>query len=176
MSKDIIKLENKSLSNYQILRALPKGVKFMNYKDLVEKCQTLDDALGPLGCLVLLYVTHDNYGHWCCVFKINDNTVEFFDSYGRIVDDMIGKINKAIENQNHERLPYLSKLMKESRYNLEYNDYKLQKKDSNVTTCGRHVICRLICRDMNIDEYVDKMFKNRKNDPDYIVTYLTKPI
>jgi hypothetical protein len=180
--KDIINKEGYSLTDVDMRFYSPEGSKLLTYKELT-KCKTLDEALGSSGILILLYLTTgDHYGHWCTVFKhefdknnkkLKIPSIEFFDSYGKVIDEPLKYADKDVRIRNNEVLPYLSKLIYESGYNIEYNDYKLQKSSPDVATCGRHVLVRLACKDMNIDDYVELLFKDKKHDPDYIVTYLT---
>ena len=178
MDEQIVKLESYSLSGTDMLKYGPKGSKLLTYKELTE-CKNIDSALGDTGILILLYLTTgDNYGHWCCVFKRNNDTIEFFDSYGKIIDEPLHYADYDVRKRNNEVLPYLSKLLYDSYYKIEYNDHRLQSSSNNrvIATCGRHVLCRLAARELDIDTYVKKMFYNKKYDPDFIVTYLTSLI
>ena len=71
--------------------------------------------------------------------------------------------------------PYLCKLLLDSGYKIVYNNYRLQEKKENVNSCGRHVVSRLIYRDVPIDEYVN-MIKNSGFTADQFVTKLTNSI
>ncbi len=171
----IYQLESYSLSGNDMINYGPKKAKILTYKELAEY-DDLDNALGFGGMLILLYLTTaDNYGHWCCVFKRNSNTVEFFDSYGKTIDEPLNYAKKDVRIRNNEVLPHLSKLLYESGYQIEYNDHRLQSMSEtiHVATCGRHVLCRLAARHLDIDNYVKRMFNSHDHDPDYIVTMLT---
>lgn len=174
-TEKILKLEGYSLSGNDMMKYGPKGARMLTYKELT-KCKTLDEALGPKGILILLYLTTgDSYGHWCCVFKRDFNTVEFFDSYGKTIDEPLNYAKMDVRIRNNEVLPYLSKILYDSGYNIEYNDHRLQgmSQTVHIATCGRHVLCRLAARYLDIDEYVKCMFSDSNHDPDYIVTYIT---
>lgn len=163
-----------SLSGNEMMYYAPKGTNVISYKELVENYKTLDDALGENGILILLYLTtSNNYGHWTAVFKRNNNTIEFFDSYGNKVDDPLKYSDNDVKRYNKQRYPYLIELMLKSKYNIEYNDYKLQSKKKDINTCGRHVLVRITLKDLNINEYYNLLFKKKKYKPDYIVTYIT---
>ena len=62
-----------------------------------------------------------------------------------------------------------------NRYNIEFNDYKLQKKSSDIATCGRHVISRIILKNLDIDEYHEFLssFKSYGLKPDDVVTIIS---
>ena len=62
-----------------------------------------------------------------------------------------------------------------NRYNIQFNDYKLQKKSSDIETCGRHVISRLILKNLDIDEYHKflRSFKSYGLKPDDVVRIIS---
>lgn len=176
MTNNIIKLEGYSLSGGNMIDYCPKDSSVLDYKQLT-KFNNIDDALGPNGILILLYLTvSENYGHWCCVFKRDKDTIEFFDSYGKTIDEPLKYATDEVRLKTNSVCPHLAILLYKSGYKVEYNDHILQKnkKSHLVSTCGRHVLCRLAARHLNIDNYVKYMFENTDKDPDYIVTYLTK--
>ena len=55
-----------------------------------------------------------------------------------------------------EDYEYLSKLLKDSKYEVNHNIYKLQGK--NAETCGRHVTLRLWNDKMTDKEYAKNYF------------------
>ncbi len=165
------KLRQKTLSNIEISELLGNRANIVTYPQL-ENYDTLDAAMGPYEALVILYETQKNFGHWTLIFKLNDNTVEFFDSYALKPDDELLFIPNTFRISNNEMVPYLSYLIYNSGYNIEYNDYKLQKKLKDINTCGRHVVSRLLFRDYDIDKYA-KTIKDSGTSPDNFVTILT---
>ena len=168
---------NKSypLSNFDIYKLLDEKCRILSYDELV-KFKTLDDAMGHYGAMVLLYLTKENFGHWTLVFKYdNGRIVECFDSYGYRPDSEFEFIPKKIREKTNQMYPYLCKLLLDSGYKIVYNNYRLQEKKENVNSCGRHVVSRLIYRDVPIDEYVN-MIKNSGFTADQFVTKLTNSI
>ena len=164
-----------SLSNFDVYKLLDEKCRVGSYDDLA-KFKTLDDALGHYKAFVLLYLTEHNYGHWTCFFMYPDNqTVEFFDSYAYQPDDEFKFIPKDIQKEYKENFPYLCKLLLESGYKIVYNNHRLQEKKENVNSCGRHVVSRLVYRDVPIDDYV-RMIKNSGFTPDQFVTKITNSI
>jgi len=146
----------------------------MSYARLTEY-DNLDEALGEHGALVLLYETKRNFGHWTLVFRLDNDTVEFFDSYSLKPDDELKFIPEYFRIENNQLLPHLTYLLYTSGYKVEYNDYKLQKKLRDMNTCGRHVVSRLLFRNLDIDKYA-KMIKKSGLLPDIFVTILTNNI
>ena len=119
------------------------------------------DDLFINNAVIILYHNYDSQiGHWVCLTK-RGNTVEYFDSYGRMPDYI------------PQKYPYLSRLLYESPYNLIYNNIDLQGK--RVATCGRHVICRVLMKDYTLNEYYDRLKAFGKNY-DQLVTMITEKI
>ncbi len=168
-------LPNYGLSGRQMLDMLNNTPNMIAYHDLY-KVNNIDDILKNGMCIILYEVT-DTFGHWTCILTHPDS-IEFFDPYNIIPDGEINTnfMDKSIIKKYYKKGPKLRKLLYNSDYDhIEYNDHALQKKSPNIGTCGRHVIIRLLFRDLNIDDYVKLLKKNlRKNETlDDLVTRLT---
>ena len=46
-----------------------------------------------------------------------------------------------------------------SQFQINFNNHKLQKEGKDIATCGKHVISRILNRDLTIDQY-NKWLKN----------------
>jgi hypothetical protein len=160
----------KALSNTDIMNLIGGKANLMIYSQL-QDYDDLDDVLGKYGALVLLYETSRNFGHWVCVFKVNNNTIEHFDSYGLKPDDEIKFIPEYFRKIAGADYPHLTALLYNSGYKVIYNEYQLQEKKSGINTCGRWVATRLNYR--NIPQKKFAKFFLEYNDPDAVVTYLT---
>jgi hypothetical protein len=176
MNKKLLdKYQEISLSNYDVFNILDKKVRVLTYPELT-KYKNIDDVLRPHGCFVLLYLTKESYGHWTCCIKYNDR-IEVFDSYGDSQpDDELEQINMKFRKESNQYYPYLTKLLYESGYPVEYNDYKFQKHRDDIKTCGRHVAMRIKLKDIKLDDYYDIMTKLKKEFKltyDELVTLLT---
>lgn len=166
---DYEKLIGVPLSDKDIINLVDGKANVITYKEL-QKYKTLDDALGEDNAFVLLYETEPNFGHWTCVFKENGR-VNVFDSYGIYPDDEIKFVPKNFKKLNYRKFKYLTKLLYDSKYPVEYNEVPLQSDKVGVSTCGRWVATRLIMRDMCQDDFA-KLF-SQFDDPDLAVTYIT---
>ncbi len=166
MNKNIIEDEKISLSGNDILKLTNNKCNVIIYHDLVNY-RTLDQALGKYGAFVVLYETSKNYGHWCCCIKINNKLVEFFDPISNKPD----KEFKWVPDM-YKQNPYLSHLMKESKYQLSYNHIKFQKNIRGVNTCGRWCALRIILKNYTLDQF-KKVVSSPKYDYDYMVTLIT---
>jgi len=153
--------EREPISSIDILNVI--NTRIIKYEDL-RKFRRLDDLFINDSFVILIPnpKKNDSVGHWVCVVRRGD-VVSYFDSYGRLPD------NKIYLNGS---FPYLSKLLIESPYTLEYNDDDYQS--NNSATCGRHVIVRIIMKNRSIEDY-DTFMKSFKND-DALVTAITAMI
>lgn len=128
--------------------------------------------------LVLFNTTDQNYGHWCCLLltgkkpTIGSNiaqgdTLTWFDSYGinkfperggkfshfnGIVDSEFQWMNKNFRKKFGLK-PVLHKLMMQWPKKLDYNDFRLQSTNPNVSTCGLHCVNRMRYSHLTSDEY-----------------------
>ena len=102
-----------------------------------------------------MYMQTENYGHYCCLNKISDKKIEFFNLYGLYPDKQFKftdyNINKKIK-QNHT---YLSWLMYKSPYKLSFNHHKFQTKTPPVQTCGFHCANRIKYKKLKLNVYKD---------------------
>lgn len=165
---------DKALSDKDIMRLLRGKANIMTYQEL-QKYNSLDDALGPHGALVLLYTTKNNYGHWVCVFRVNKDTVEFFDSYGYSPDDQLNFIPQYFRERNYGRYPHLTALLYESGYNIVYNEYQLQDEKKGVNTCGRWCVLRILMKDVPQKKF-SEYFYNLGGDADKHAVLFTNEI
>ncbi len=167
MEKKIIQLENKALSNSDILKLTDNKCNVMTYSELLNY-PTLDKALGPHGALCVLYETSPRFGHWVAVIKVNDNLVEQFDPLSNKPDRQWQFIT-----DEYKKKPYLSHLMKESPYKLSYNQYKFQKNKKGINTCGRWCALRIILKSLTLEQFKE-VVTNKKQDTDFMVTLITE--
>jgi hypothetical protein len=96
---------------------------------------------------------------------------EHFDSYGIKPDKELQWINMKKRRMLKQATPYLSHLLDDERY--IYNRVRYQELDSDVNTCGSHIvnrIYRLKHYNMDLDAYNEFM---RELKDDYGITYDT---
>ena len=165
--------EKVSLSDTDILNITDNKCKVMRYQDL-ENYDNIDQALEPHGAIVLLYQHEADFGHWVAVFKVNNSTIEVFDSYGIPIDSEIDFSPFQIRRHKGEKVAHLTHLIEQSQYTkvLE-NKVPLQNDKKDVNTCGRWASIRIRFRDVPLKQF-DKMFRNTScGDSDFTVTALT---
>lgn len=160
-----------SLSNNDILNYLDNKCNFHTYKEL-KNFNNIDELLGKYNKCVLLYLTKENYGHYTALYKVG-NTIYFFDPYGYMIDDELKFVPKHLKKELNSDYRYLTELLYNSGYDVEYNEYQLQKKKIGINTCGRWVILRLIYPKISINDFY-KLFNEVKDkiDLDKLITLL----
>jgi len=182
MNNIIKEAEAIALSDKDVLKIVNHKANLVLYPDL-HKYTHIDDILGKYGACIILFESKPQYGHWCCIFKATPTLLEFFNPYGKIIDGMpdegLKYIDPKFREETNQLLPYLSMLMLDSPYELSYNEYPFQKLAKGISTCGRHVCVRLLCRKMTLNDYYKMMTKMAKKydiDYDAIVTLITMKI
>lgn len=172
MEKVIDYLKKNPFSGSDILEATDNKTTIVRYRDIC-RYRTIEELLNPFGCIVILYETQEKYGHWVCVILHQNGVLEFFDPYGKSIDDQLKYIDKDFAKQTNQDYPFLGRLMLNSPYNLVQNKVKLQKFEKNNSSCGRHNAFRIAMRNLSLKEYQNLMKKEKGLDSDDKVTYLT---
>lgn len=172
MNKELLnKLKAKALSNDEISKMLDGKVKILTYPEL-SKYKNIDQLLSPHGCAIILYQTKKNFGHWVAIIKQGRNIIEHFDSYGIRPDNELKFTKANMRRELGQDYPHLTYLLYHSPYQLSFNQYRLQKMQKKISTCGRWSLSRCILKDIPLDQFV-KLFKVKGYTPDDIVTMLT---
>ncbi len=148
-----------------IVLTYPEFLKMGTFNELSRILDTHD--------IVLCYLTKLNFGHWTCIFK-NQDGINFFDPYGYFPDSELRWKSVSPEvKQNHT---WLLSLLNDSNVPVHWNEFDLQSKAPNVSTCGRHVIVRLMLSPLNAETYkkvILKTCEKHKSTPDELVVALT---
>ncbi len=157
---------NESISEVDIRKALGRKAKIVSYRQL-SRIKNIDKQLAKTPFIFVLYEYRKNYGHWVLILKTNGR-VEFFDPYSSKPDAMLGEFTKNVRSRFGMNFPVLAKLLYESKYPIEFNDYKLQRRAEGVQTCGKWDIVRALFSAFNIDEFAD-VFVNKGKSPDRLI-------
>ena len=174
---DLDELKRIPLSDIDIYNRLKGRTNIVLYRDLV-RYNKIDDLLVD-NSAVILYERQPRNGHWVCIIRYHRNnkpTIEFFDSYGIFPDEEKKFIGKLFLNKSGQQKNKIAQLLYEAsyRYVIEYNDYRLQVRRGSIATCGRHVISRILLKDLNIDEYNQFMRSFFGYTPDDIATVISQ--
>lgn len=161
-----------SLSGEDILKLVDNKAKIITYPDL-KKFKNIDELFMLNNCIVILYLTSAQYGHWTCLINHNDR-IEFFDSYSEKPDKEFDYIDKSTrKNHNYRGKPYLSTLLLKSKKPVEYNHQQLQQDGDNIATCGRWVSLRIILKNYSIEEFIKMFMSIPETTPDEASVILT---
>jgi hypothetical protein len=160
--------ESIALSDSDIMKICDNKVVIHLYEDLA-KFQTIDQALSEHGAMIILYQAKQDFGHWISVFKVDNNTLELFDSYGFKLDQEL----PFFEYNLRQGVPHLTHLIQNSNYKVISNDIDFQtiRKDSN--TCGRYSSLRVKMRSTDLKSFQALLLNNPNDDPDFYVSSLT---
>ena len=161
---------NQPISNIDILRKLKGKTNIVYYEDL-HKYSEINQLFKNNSC-VLLYKIQPTFGHWTALIK-NNFGIEFFDPYGSLPDETKTVIDKYFLKQTNQYENYLCDLLYKESFTtpIEFNHYKFQHKGKNINTCGKHVICRIIHKDLSLEQY-NQFIKSMGINPDEYVTQL----
>lgn len=175
MDKILEEYQNIALSDGEVLKLLDGKAKIVLYPEM-HLYKTLNEVLEPYDACIILYEAKPRYGHWCCIFKVNEKLVEFFNPYGGFPDDSLDYIPISFRIKSFQYEPYLSRLMYNSKYDLSYNEHKFQELGVNIKTCGRWCAVRILLRDLSLDDFtylIKTMKKKLQISGDKLVTLLT---
>lgn len=174
MEEDIEQLMAYPLTNKDILAYLDGQANIEVYPNLVDY-ETIDDLLDPYGCCFLLFELKPGEGHWTLLQRLPNGHIEFFNSYGGkenqggFPDDCLEYVPKKYKKESNQDFPYLTKLLYESPAKIDYNQYKFQRLDDNVKTCGRWCLLRHVLNDFKLKDFA-KIFNKKYGDE--LVSYL----
>lgn len=173
------RLKRIPLSNQDIYSRLNGRTNVIMYNQL-NQVNDIDDVMKN-DSVVILFEKQPKNGHWVALIKNynrtrNRPTIEFFDSYGMFPDEEKKYIDDGFLFQSNQKYNKLSELLTRAseKYDIEYNNYKLQRKTKDISTCGRHVISRILLKDLDIDEYNKLMRSFKGYSPDDIATIISE--
>jgi hypothetical protein len=149
-----------SLSNEDINEITGVNSPMITYPQL-QQFNSIGDIFKKLKSdhFILLYTTSQNFGHWCCCFKLPNGDIEFYDSYGGEPDSRLKYMkdyyNKYETETGNVYYPHLSYLLLKTPKNVKihFSPYQHQELAPGISTCGRHVGWRLLHRFLDIDTY-----------------------
>jgi hypothetical protein len=171
---------NISLTDTQIGELLNEEVPVMPYSDLIKKGVMNVLRESPSNAVVFLVRSEQKYGHWClCFLKTNgtEQGIHVYDSYGNKPDSKAWKKNlsKKTLKQLHQENPYLLSQLYDTGKPIYFNEYQHQAYNPNVSTCGRHVVCRASFLDLDTDDY-NSLITSRGITPDQVVVNATNDL
>lgn len=171
-------IKTKSMGDDQIKLYLPDA-RIMTYKEL-SNYQTIEELLPESkSYIILLYEVQENNGHWVGLMRYDFNdtpTIEYFDSYGKPVDNPLKWIPKLNRIQLGEDKPLLTDLLNKTELKVVHNNKQYQDDDPDIADCGRWVLLRLLAmREENqtlkeFQHWIHKLKKDSGYDYDQIAS------
>jgi hypothetical protein len=172
------------LTNHDLHRFGIDQSNIITYSDL-ESIRDIAEFLPHNKSYKIVLIEYEpNVGHWVLILRHND-TLEYFNSLG-LLPSKNDFVNDDLLNEelNQEEL-FLNRLFKKEMSendfkDLIYNKKMFQNRNSDVMTCGRHCVVRLLCllqEDMDLEEYITFMSIVKKESNmsyDQIVCQLTR--
>ena len=120
------------------------------YKDLFNIFYYVSEGIISFKNLLpmaILYPVNKDFGHWVCILDTSDG-IEFFDPLMSMPDDHMKKMGWHLP-------AIITRLMYSANPdNIIYNHKKLQINKPGINTCGKHIITRLLCSNLTLEEYL----------------------
>jgi len=171
------KIKEYPLGDDDIQGILEPDTEIFTYPELYDK-NHIDEVFDDKGRAIMLYLTDNpQTGHWVGIIK-KGNTIEMYDPYAYKPDTQPAKLNtpKELNTSQGQNYPKFTEMVKGAGYNLIYNKKRRQPVKSNINTCGRHTLTRLLLHNLSLKEYNTFMDKVKKEDginTDDLVTAFT---
>jgi hypothetical protein len=164
-----------ALSNQDINDLLKQDTHIWTYPELASVSH-IDDCLDSLGRMILLYpLENENSGHWVALWR-KGKKLFYFDSYGKGVEEPKQWISQEKNEMMGQGQDHLTRLLRESGYEVYQNKYPYQPMDGSSATCGRWAVSRLICKDMDAKRFHATVQKFKKGSTDDFAVQMTAHI
>lgn len=149
------------------IRRILGDTKILTYPQL-KGLRSADDLFDDKGrCLLLFLTESETEGHWCCLLN-KKKGIEFFDPYGDSPEEVKDEIPTSRLEALDMDSPYLTRLLRKSGRPVYYNTYKFQKERSDVNTCGRHCVVRLLYAPYSLETYKKIIDKSGLSPDDFV--------
>lgn len=166
------KKESRDLTTADIKKLVGTKADILLYENLAG-IRSLDELFQHNDTIILLYETSRAVGHWVTlIYDQKNHKLSVFDSYG------FGKLDSELKYATYNHTPYLTELVNKERTSsglqLDVSDKKLQKRFSDVNTCGRWAAMRAIFKKISNEQF-ENIFLNSDTglSPDDLVTRTT---
>ena len=160
-----------SLTNDDIQRILDPDTNIITYPQF-HSMNDIDECFDSLGrCIFLFLTTSPTSGHWICMFKRTNNTIEYFDSYGEKPEAQRSWLTKDQLEGLGQSERSLWNLLKKSGYKVFYNTFPYQKNRDDINTCGRWCVARLVCKDMSNLQFFNLVKSSGQAPDDWVASF-----
>ena len=153
--------EHHPLTPKEVQKIAQQPMIFTKYQDL-DDYESLDILFKDADCVLILFETHINSGHWCCLINQKSKIV-FFDPYGLEPDTELLFTDMKFRQENDMVKHHLTNLLLGSKVPVEYSNKRLQKMSSEVQTCGYWCGTRMRFKDLSSEKFIN-LFKGLPRD------------
>ena len=149
------------------MKFLNPDAKIMTYPELYDY-KTIEELFSENKKIIILYLLQSKHiGHWTTLF-INQDGINFFDSYGVMPDYELELLSKDKRKQLDEEQDYLKNhLLKD--YKTIYNNITYQGTEKGISSCGCFVSHRLAYSYLDNKQYLN-IFISSGMKPDDLVS------
>lgn len=159
------------LTNHDIYRILPQARgKLIEYSQLNDVVDLSDILLKKDGDFVIVLIEYEqDSGHWIAVLR-HEGVLELFNPLGLphtkrdfISDD---SLNKHLGQASMSLKRLLDRESMQQDFEVRFNNIPYQGKSTDIQTCGRHVLLRIISMltmGMDLAEYATMMRTLKRN-------------
>ena len=144
-------LPHHSLSDSEVRDIVQKPISVFKYSEL-KKFKNIQEMFKDSDCVLLLYESKINTGHWTCLIN-QPKTIVFFDPYSLQPDSQLAFSNIKFRKSIGVKMPYLSYLMYHSKKPVDYNDTQLQVLKEGIETCGYWCDRRLLFNELTNNQF-----------------------
>lgn len=147
------------LSDLDIKKFFDGKCNLMRYSEL-QNYTNLFDVLGKYERCILLF-ENERVNHWVLLMVIYKPVpyILFHDSYGIVPLNEFDYIPKAFQKMTSQDRDVLLNLLIECPLQTRYNNYRLQKLDKTIATCGKHCCVRGLYNKLDEDQFA-KLIKS----------------
>ena len=167
----------KAVYNYDLTGVnvgyLTRGKSKILLYDTLTTNDDIIERIGPTNQTLLLFPTQEGSpdGHWISlIYRQSTRTIEHWDSYG-----LSPQAELQYSTSRHVKsntLGYLYRKAESQGYKVIWNPYRFQVMANGINVCGRMASMRNRFHYLTIEQ-MKKLWLNRKESPDYLVTILT---
>ena len=157
--KTLHELEKSPLSDTEIHRLV--NTTIVRYPEL--KKYELGELLKSGSCVILFLTKNAHSGHWVCLID-HGKYLEFFCSFGLKLDGHFKWLTPE-RGRQLDGPKTLGPMLKAAGKPVVYNTHQFQNKA--LADCGRHVVARIMHKDLDLDAYKALM---KDEDPDEWMT------
>jgi hypothetical protein len=169
----IYKMMAQPMSGQEIKNILNNDINIITYKELINY-NNIDELFKNTNNVALLYELKPQYGHWVGLINQPEyKRIEYFDSYGYKPDYHKKSIDKKFIIESGQYKNILSLLLYKSNKKIYYNEVPFQLKKNIISTCGRHVCMRILCRHLTLEQYQKEVLKKNRKTADILSVIIT---